>query len=152
MQINSRVFGNIDVAEDKIIYFDKGLIGFDEYKKFTLLYDSEKEKNTIMWLQSMEEPNLAFPVADPLNIYPGYDPVVEDEWLASIGGMDDAEDLYVLSVMTVPADLTKITANLKAPIVINTRTKKGCQIIAGNEEYQVRYNVYDYIQKIKEEG
>ena len=56
-----------------------------------------------------------------------------------------------LSVVTVPSDLTKMTANLKAPIVINMNTKKACQLIVNNDNYEVRYNVYDYIQKMKEE-
>lgn len=57
----------------------------------------------------------------------------------------------MLVVLTVPSDLTKMTANLKAPLVINTDTRKGCQIIVNNEEYQVRYNVYDYVQSLKKE-
>lgn len=104
-----------------------------------------------MWLQSMEEPELAFPVADPTHICSGYNPVVEDELLESIGGIDKPEDVFVLVVLTVPSDLTKMTANLKAPLVINTDTRKGCQIIVNNEEYQVRYNVYDYVQSLKKE-
>ena len=67
------------------------------------------------------------------------------------GGIDKPEDVFVLVVLTVPSDLTKMTANLKAPLVINTDTRKGCQIIVNNEEYQVRYNVYDYVQSLKKE-
>ena len=88
MHINSRVFGEIDIDDDKIIRFEDGVIGFEEYHNYALIYDEEKRKNTkggIMWLQCMDEPELAFPVADPLHIYPGYNPVVEDEWLAPIG-------------------------------------------------------------------
>ena len=99
----------------------------------------------------MEEPELVFPVADPTHICNGYNPVVEDELLESIGGIDKPEDVFVLVVLTVPSDLTKMTANLKAPLVINTDTRKGCQIIVNNEEYQVRYNVYDYVQSLKKE-
>ena len=142
MQINSRLFGEIDIEDDKIIDFKNGIIGFEEYHKYALIFDAEKESSkSIMWLQSMEEPELAFPVADPTHIYSGYNPVVEDEWLESIGGIDKPEDVFVLVVLTVPSDLTKMTANLKAPLVINTDTRKGCQIIVNNEGYQVRYNV-----------
>mgnify|MGYP002727551396 CR=1 FL=1 len=137
MQINSRLFGEIDIEDDKVIDFKNGIIGFEEYHKYALIFDAEKESSkSIMWLQSMEEPELAFPVADPTHIFSGYNPVVEDE---------------LLVVLTVPSDLTKMTANLKAPLVINTDTRKGCQIIVNNEEYQVRYNVYDYVQSLKKE-
>lgn len=152
MQINSRLFGKIDVEDDKVIDFKNGIIGFEEHHKYALIFDAEKESSkSIMWLQSMEEPELAFPVADPTHICNGYNPVVEDELLESIGGIDKPEDVFVLVVLTVPSDLTKMTANLKAPLVINTDTRKGCQIIVNNEEYQVRYNVYDYVQSLKKE-
>lgn len=152
MQINSRVFGEIEIAENKIILFERGLMGFEENSRYALLFDSEKKNGKgVMWLQSMEDANLAFPVIDPLNILPEYHPVVEDEWLADIGEYSSDEELLLLCVLTVPADLTRMTANIKAPLVINTVTRKGCQIIVNNDEYDVRYNVYDYIQKLKKE-
>lgn len=153
MKVNSRLFGEIDIADDKVITFESGLIGFDEYRKYAIIFDSEKEtKGGIMWLQSMEEPQLAFPVIDPMNIISDYNPVVEDEWLEPIGEFKDETELYVLAVLTVPADLTQMTANLKAPLIINTETRKACQIIVNNEEYSVHYNVYEYVEKLKKEA
>lgn len=152
MHINSRVFGEIDIDDDKIIRFEDGVIGFEEYHNYALIYDEEKRKNTkggIMWLQCMDEPELAFPVADPLNIYPGYNPVVEDEWLAPIGEFKDVDDIFLLSILTVPSDITKVTANLKAPLIINTVTRRACQTIVNNEEYEIKYNIYDYVQSLK---
>lgn len=153
MHINSRLFGEIDVDDGKVIYFESGIIGFDDCKRFTLLYDSEKnEQKSIMWLQSVDRPELAFPVADPMSITREYNPIVEDEWLEPIGGIEKEEDLYVLVILTVPSDLTRMTANLKAPLIINTDTMKGCQLIVNNDDYEVRYNVYDYVQSLKKGG
>lgn len=152
MHIDSRIFGEIDINDDKIIRFEEGVIGFKEYHNYALIYDEEKRKDPkggIMWLQCMDEPDLAFPVADPLHIYPGYNPVVEDEWLAPIGEFDDVDDIFLLSILTVPSDITKVTANLKAPLIINTVTKKACQTIVNNEEYEIKYNIYDYVQSLK---
>ena len=152
MHIDSRVFGEIDIDDDKIIRFEDGVIGFEEYHNYALIYDDEKKKGAnggIMWLQCMDEPELAFPVADPLHIYPGYNPVVEDEWLASIGEFNDVEDIFLLSILTVPSDITKVTANLKAPVIINMITRKACQTIVNNEEYEIKYNIYDYVQSLK---
>lgn len=152
MHIDSRIFGEIDINDDKIIRFEEGVIGFEEYHNYALIYDEEKRKDPkggIMWLQCMDEPDLAFPVADPLHIYPGYNPVVEDEWLAPIGEFDDVDDIFLLSILTVPSDITKVTANLKAPLIINTVTKKACQTIVNNEEYEIKYNIYDYVQSLK---
>ena len=59
MKIQTKWFGEIDTTEDKIITFEKGIIGFEDFKKFTIVVDAEKEsENTIMWLQSAEEPSL----------------------------------------------------------------------------------------------
>ena len=153
MKVSSRIFGEIEIEDDKILTFESGLIGFEEYKKFAIVYDTEKQtKGGIMWLQSMEDPDLAFPIIDPMLVYDNYNPVVEDEWLKPIGDRKNETDIFVLSILTVPSDLTKMTANLKAPVIINTETRKACQIIVNNEEYEVRYNVYDYIEKLKKEA
>ena len=153
MKINSRLFGEIEIEDDKILTFEQGLMGFEEYKSFALLFDSEKnDQRNVMWLQSTTESGLAFPVIDPMHIQADYNPIVEEEWLAPIGAFDSVEDLYVLSVLTVPKDLTKMTANMKAPLIINTKTKKACQLIVNNEEYQVRFNVYEHIEKLKKEA
>ncbi len=149
MKVNTRLFGEIDVAEDRIINFTTGIMGFEEYVHYTLIFNAEKKGN-IMWLQSLDEPELAFTVMDPMKIVPEYNPVVEDEWLAALGEVETEDDYFLLSVVTVPSDLTKMTANLKAPIVINMKTMKACQIIVNNDDYQVRYNVYDCVKKMKE--
>lgn len=152
MQIKSKLFGDIEIQDDKIITFEHGIMGFEELKKYALVFDSDKPTpNKIMWLQSAEISDLAFPVLDPTIIMKEYNPIVEDEWLAPIGGYTTEEDLLVLCILTVPSDITKMTANIKAPLIINSNTKKGCQIIANNDEYSVRYNVYDILQKKKEE-
>ncbi len=149
MKVNTRLFGEIDAAEDRIISFTTGIMGFEEYVHYTLIFNAEKKGN-IMWLQSLDEPELAFTVMDPMKIVPEYNPVVEDEWLAPLGEVETEDDYFLLSVVTVPSDLTKMTANLKAPIVINMKTMKACQIIVNNDDYQVRYNVYDCVKKMKE--
>ena len=153
MQIKSKLFGDIEIQDDKLITFEHGIMGFEELRKYALVFDSDKPTpNKIMWLQSAEISDLAFPVIDPTIIMGEYNPVVEDEWLAPIGEYETEEDLLVLCILTVPSDISKMTANVKAPLIINGITKKGCQIIANNDEYSVRYNVFDILQKKKEEA
>ena len=80
-------------------------------------------------------------------MYEAYDPIVEDEIINSLGeNIKDAE-LMVFCALTVPQDLTKMTINLKAPIIINVDTMKGVQLIADNSDYQVRYPIYDILKK-----
>lgn len=152
MLVNTKYFGDVDLAEDKILYFEHGLMGFEDYKKYTILFDREKEQdNTIMWLQSVEMQGLALPVINPLTVKPDYSPQVNDELLRSLGELND-ENICILLTMTVSSDVKKTTTNLKAPIIINSDTRKGCQIIAENADYVVKYNVYDAIQEMKEKG
>ncbi len=149
MIIQTKHFGEIDLTEDKIITFENGIMGFENFKKFTLLYDCEKEdRPNISWLQSIDEKEMALPVVNPFFIKEDYNPVVDDELLKPLGDLDD-ENVAILLVMTIPSDIKKMTANLKAPIIVNSDTRKGCQIIVENEEYPIKYKVYDVIQNLK---
>lgn len=152
MKAVTKFFGEVDIEEDKIIEFPNGIIGFESYKKFAIIYDVDKDSETrISWLQSMEEPALALPVIDPLAIVQEYNPMIEDELLNPLGKPAD-EDLLFLLVMTVPADMKKVTANMKAPIIINAEKKKGVQLIVENADYPVKYNVYESVQRMKEKA
>lgn len=148
MKAETKWFGTIDIAEDKIITFDKGIIGFEDCKKYTIIYDVEKDEDvSIMWLQSLDEPSLALPIMKPEIVKKDYDPVVEDEILNTLGeNIKDAE-LLVVCALTVPSDLTKMTINLKAPIIINVDTLKGVQLIADNEDYLVKFPIYDILNE-----
>ena len=150
MQITTKLFGEIEVAEEKMILFPNGIIGFPELERFLLIHDAEKNKNGISWLQSIEEPAFALPVIDPLKLIPDYNPMVEDEMLKVLGEFD-MDEMLVLVTMTVPSDISKMTANLKAPIIINAGNNKACQLIIEDDRYEVKHPVYE-ILKSKKEG
>ena len=150
MLVKTRHFGEIDLAEDKVLTFEDGLIGFEDCKRYTILYNNEEgENNTISWLQSLDMQELALPVISPLSVLADYNPIVEDEVLKPLGELTE-ENVIILLTLSVPSDITKMSANLKAPLVINADTKKGCQIIAENPDYMVKYNIYDLVKKSKE--
>lgn len=152
MKAKTKFFGEVELADEKVLDFPSGLIGFENYTKFAIMYDEEdKGKTRISWLQSLEEPLLALPVIDPLAIVDDYVPMIEDELLAPLGNPAD-EDLLFLLAMTVPSDMKKVTANMKAPIIINATTKKGVQLIVENEDYPVKFNVYESVQRLKEKA
>ena len=152
MRINTRVFGEVDIEDSKIIHFPMGIIGFPELTEFALIHDSEKESTcAIRWMQSVQEPAFAMPVMDPLAVKADYNPEVEDELLKPIGTLDP-EEVLVLVTLTVPSDVTKMTVNLQAPIIVNAAEKKACQLIVDTEKYQVRFPIYDILQELKKEG
>ena len=144
---HTRLFGYMEIEDEKIIHFDNGIIGFPHLKDFTLINDAEEEKNesSINWLQSLDEPDLALPVMDPLVIEPNYDPVVEDEFLEPLGEMTP-ESTFVLVTVTVPQNIEEIAVNLKAPIIVNLTTNRAGQLIVEND-YPVRYKIYDLLKE-----
>lgn len=150
MLVKTRHFGEIDLDENKILTFDNGIFGFEQYKRYTILYDNEKDDDPIIsWLQSLDEEALALPVIYPSLVKEDYNPIVEDAILEPLGELTE-NNLVILLTLNVPPDLIKMTTNLKAPIIINSDTKKGCQIVAENEDYVIKYNVYEIFQKAKE--
>lgn len=152
MQIKTRVFGEIEIDDSKIIHFPGGIIGFPEMTEFALVYDEEKGKDvSIKWLQSIQEESFALPVMDPLLVMGDYNPEVEADYFVPLGEMKD-EDLFVLVTVTVPKDLTKMSVNLQAPIVVNAETRKATQVIVNTENYPVKFYIYDILQGRKEEG
>lgn len=148
MQIKTKVFGEVTIDDDKIIDFPNGIVGFPDLVQFTLIHDEEKGRDSIHWLQSIQEPAFAMPVIDPLLVCPDYNPEVEDELLKNIGELQPEETLILVTV-TVPKDLTKMSVNLRGPIVINAAEKKATQVIVDGDEYPVKYPIYDIFNKKK---
>lgn len=149
MNLKTRLFGEIFVDEKKVICFEDGLIGFEQLKKFMIIHDADAKSHKMLWLQSLDDTDIAFPVIDPLVAKPDYNPTVEDELFKNIGEIKE-DGLLVLTTITVPKDIIKMSVNLKAPIVINSVTLRGCQIIVDNEDYPVKYCIYDILKAQKD--
>ena len=147
MKITTRVFGEIDIEESKIIHFQGGIVGFPELTDFAIIHDAEKDsENPIRWMQSMQEPNFAMPVMDPLAVCPDYNPAGEDEMLKPIGELNP-DSILVLVTLTVPQDVKKMSVNLQAPFIINADERKAIQLIVDPDRYEVRFPIYDIINK-----
>ena len=152
MEVTTRIFGAVDVADDKLIRFEGGLVGFPELVDFALIHDSEDENASgIQWLQSIQEPQFAIPVMDPLAVLESYNPEIEDELLKPLGNLN-GDNMLVLVTVTVPRDITGMSVNLRGPIIINADTRKAAQVIAEGEEYMVKFPVYEILKRRKEEG
>ncbi len=149
MEVKTRIFGTVDVDEEKIIEFPMGIVGFPDMTHFALMYDVEKEDGRgLSYLVSIEEPDFAMPVVRPVLVKEDYNPEVDDSQLLPLGEFRD-EDLLVFVTMTVPHDLTKITVNLMGPIVINTVSRKGVQVVLDAPDCPVRYPVYEVLARAK---
>ena len=152
MKAETRIFGTIEIEDEKIVTMEKGMIGFPELKHFALIFDEEKEEKdrTIMWFQSMDDGDIAFPVMNPMIVKEDYVFNVNEEILAPIGEVND-EDVFILVTVTVPQQIEKLTVNLKAPIIINMQNNKAVQIVV-EDDYPVKYPVYNALKAAKEKA
>lgn len=152
MKAKTRIFGDVEIADDKIITLEQGMIGFPDLNHFALIYDEEKgnDTSTIMWLQSMDEPDIAFPVMMPHLVKEDYDPKVSEEIIAPLGELTP-DNTYLLVMVTVPKNIEDFSVNLKAPIVINMDNRKGVQLIV-EDDYPVKYKVYEILKNKKEKA
>lgn len=152
MKAKTRFFGDIDIAEDKVITLERGMIGFPELTHYGLIFDEEKgiESSEIMWLQSLDDGDVAFPVMIPTSVMDDYAPNVNEEFLEPIGELVP-DNTYILVTVTVPKKVEEFSINLKAPIIINTDTHKGVQLII-EDDYPIKYKVYDLLKQKKEKA
>lgn len=147
MKIDTKYFGEIEIDDDKIIHFENGIMGFEEYKDFTLLYDSEAEKKPFFsWFQCVTEKSLAFPVVNPLNVIKDYNPVVEDALLEPLGELKD-EDIVLLVFATIPKDVKDASVNMKAPVIVNAANGKAIQVILEKGDYKIKHKIIEDISK-----
>ncbi|MCX9156895.1 flagellar assembly protein FliW [Niveibacterium sp. 24ML] len=128
MQIESPVFGSIDVPDDKLISFPAGLPGFEDCKLFALLHPDAAQPR-VFYLQSVEDPGIAFSIASPDQFGLHYEFSLSDDELAMIG-LDSADKAAVMVILRRdnPDDANSpVRAVLTAPLVINLESRKGIQ-------------------------
>ncbi|MFP4697155.1 MAG: flagellar assembly protein FliW [Eubacteriales bacterium] len=150
MVIETKCFGTIEIDEEKIITFEDGLLGLEEFKKYTIIYDSEDNRPIISWLQSVEEKDIALPVINPLIVKAEYSPKVEDELLSGLGELNE-DNFIILTIVVIRDEGKKVTTNLKAPLIMNVENRKGVQVITENEDYDIRYDITKGIGELKKE-
>ena len=137
VKINTNYFGELEVDENEILEFEKGMLGFEELKKFVIIKDSEI---FIEWLQSVED-TTSFAIMDPFVADNNYSFELPEKIMKQLD-IIDKEDVMIRTVVIIPEDITKIRTNLQAPIIINTKQKKATQIIL-DDSYPIRYEFYD---------
>ena len=139
MKIQSKAYGTVEVDESDIITFEQGLIGLEQYGQYAILNNRKTE--TLAWLQSLEEEHLAFVIIQPQFFKPDYKPEIRVSELAKLD-IDDPADLIVFAIVVVPEDVTKMTANLKAPVIINTKNRKAKQLVLNDDKYLIKEPVF----------
>lgn len=143
LKLKSKPFGEIEIENPVIIEIKEGIIGFESKKQYVLL--DSKEEGIFKWLQSADDPDLAFIVISPEIFHPNYKLEVSGEDLKSIG-LESSKEAVCLVIVVVPDDPSKMSANLQAPIVINPKSFLAKQMISTNPQYTVRHYILDEMQ------
>ena len=137
--VTSSRFGEISYAEEDVLVFPRGIPAFEKHHKWVL---AGEEDNAIKWLQNIEDGDLALPVTTPDAVMPDYNAKIPEDELDIVGSRDFA-DLALLIVVSIPeAAPWDMTANLRAPILVNLKSRKAVQVIVLNEEYPIRHVVF----------
>ncbi len=143
VKIDSMRFGNIEISEQEIINFSEGLLGFEDEKQFCLV--DPNDSTLILWLQSLKTPTICFPIIEPNFFTENSDFTIPQSDLANLE--IETSNKLVFNILTIPSDATQISANLKAPIVINNSTRLAKQIVLQDNKLSVNENIYDGLKK-----
>jgi len=152
MVIHTSRFGQVQIAEEDLITFPDGILGFIELKKFVVLDDPNDE--IFAWLQSCQEPSIAFPVLEPELFVDTYKVGLAKSDMEYLGLSPAAADLAkemaqlsYFSIVTIPEDPTKMTANLKAPVLINRKTHIARQCVLQENNWAIREPIFQKLQQ-----
>ncbi|MDF2821732.1 MAG: hypothetical protein K0R15_2173 [Clostridiales bacterium] len=150
MKVNTKHFGIVEIDDNKIINFRNGIFGFNEYKEFAIVYEltDDGEIPIINWLQSLEDKNIAIPIMNPISILNEYNPIIEDELINQLGDCNESNVAFY-TVINAKKDVEELFTNLKAPIIINTDTFLGVQVMVENDDYPIRFNIYEMLRNAK---
>ena len=140
MLINTEVFGPVEIDKDKIIKIEEGLLGFEEEKEFVII-NMEEGDYPFQWLQSVNTPELAFVIINPFYVFPDYKFTISKKVQEKLE-IEDEKDIVIYSIVVVPGDMEKMTANLLGPIVINTNKRLGKQIILDDNRYSTKHFIF----------
>ena len=143
MLIQTTRFGPVEIKEDDILDFYEGILGFAHLRKFVLLDDPHDE--IFAWLQSCEVSNIAFPILEPELFIQNYQVALTRHDVEAIK-LSANERTRFFSIITIPNDPTLMTANLKAPIVINIDRKIARQCVLQDNHLAIKEPIFTKLQ------
>jgi flagellar assembly factor FliW len=124
VRVVSRRFGTLDVPVASVLHFAQGLVGFPKHRRYVVF--DHRPGSPFKWMLSIDDPDLAFAVANPCELVADYDPPLA--LAARLLGAAE-EDLALFVLVTIPPDPTRMTVNLMAPVVVDLRTRQARQIV-----------------------
>ncbi len=137
-------FGEIEFDENEIILLPKGILGFSQLTRYVVL--EKKESAPFKWLQSVEDPKVAFVIIDPVRLFPNYKLEIDEIELEELN-YTSSRDLITYVIVTVPQDPSQASVNLLGPLVINSKRRLAKQAVMPNSPYTIKHYLLDEIKK-----
>ncbi len=144
MEVRTTRFGTIEIPEDRVLSFPKGLLGFSAYTRYCLLEPTDDA--AFYWLQAIDEPTLAFVVTDPSAFVPEYSVPIRQDQMEDLGleSFDDAQVLVIVNKVD-----EALTGNLQGPLVINTLDRSGEQLVLADKRWTTRHTLVELQEPTK---
>lgn len=140
MTIETRDLGRVEVAEEEILQFVSPIFGFEGLERFALLSDDEAGGG-LLWLQSIDKPDICFILLDPVELEMEYHPVLQQDTMEMLQ-LQDPKEAGLLLIAVVPGDFKQTTVNLKSPVVINRPKRVAAQVIL-EADYPIRTRLFE---------
>ncbi len=139
-KVNTVRFGAIEIDESKVVRFEQGIPAFEDEHEFLIIpYD---EASPYVFLQSLSTPDLAFLMTMPFIFFPEYEFEVDDDSLARLG-IKGQDELLIYVLLTLPGGrVQEMTANLMAPVIINTTNMQARQIVLDKSRYNTKHRLF----------
>jgi flagellar assembly factor FliW len=134
--VRSERLGDLEVDDDKILTFPDGLLGFPADTRFVMV--EIPDGDAYRWLQSADDPTLSFLAVIPWHFFPDYEPEIDPLTQQELG-LKDVTDAIVLCIVTIREGTpSPVTANLLGPLLVNTTSRVGRQIVLAESGYPAR--------------
>lgn len=137
VNLNSVLLGPLEIRADTVITFPAGLPGFASLRNFALV---ETQRDDLVWLQSVDDAELTFLLADPFAVVSGFEVELPAADLAAIGGPENGPALLVLTVVQLEGGQPS-SANLQSPIVIDRERRVGRQVVLPDSRYGMHHPI-----------
>jgi flagellar assembly factor FliW len=137
-------FGEIDFKETEVIDFPKGILGFSQLTRYVIL--GKKEFIPFKWIQSVEDPNVAFLIIDPLQLFQNFKLEINEKELEELN-YTNSRDLVTYVIVSVPPDASLASANLFGPLVINPKKRLAKQAVMPDSPYTTKHYLLDELKK-----
>lgn len=140
MILNTLKFGEIEIEEDRIFNFVMPIIGFDELTRFIIL---DPNKDTLFkWLQSIDDPSLAFPIISVAALDYDYSIDLSDTVVNTLG-ITNPDSILVMNITSIPQDNPRgTTINLLAPLIFNVDNRLAAQVVLSGSGYDISYPMF----------